>query len=44
VVYNGFIFPFVLAAAGVLFGMIGVYAWALEPVNDPDPDDEHSSH
>ncbi|MCH8309087.1 MAG: cytochrome c oxidase subunit I [Chloroflexi bacterium] len=44
VVYNGVIFPFVLAAAGVLFGMIGVYAWALEPVNDPDPDDGHSSY
>ena len=44
VVYNGVIYNFVLAAAGVLIGMIGVYAWALEPVNDPDPDDEHSSH
>ena len=44
VVYNGVIYPFVLAAAGVLIGMIGVYAWAFEPVNDPDPDDEPSSH
>ena len=44
VVYNGVIYNFVLAAAGVLIGMIAVYAWAREPVNDPDPDDEHSSH
>ncbi|MDP6453237.1 MAG: cytochrome c oxidase subunit I [SAR202 cluster bacterium] len=43
VVYNGVIYPFVLAAAGVLIGMIGVYAWSFEPVNDPDPND-HSSH
>jgi cytochrome c oxidase subunit 1 len=43
IVYNGVIFPYVLAAAGVLIGMIAVYAWSLEPVNDPE-DNEHPAH
>ena len=43
-VYNDVIYNFVLAAAGTLLGMIAVYAWSFEPVNDPDPDNSHSSY
>ncbi|MCI0790942.1 MAG: cytochrome c oxidase subunit I [Chloroflexi bacterium] len=32
-IYN--VAHFGIAAAGVLIGMIGVYAWSFEPVNDP---------
>lgn len=44
VIYNGFIFPFVLAAFGTLITTIAIYAWSFEPVNDPAPDDHVSSH
>jgi cytochrome c oxidase subunit 1 len=44
VIYNGFIFPFVVATAGTLIAMIATYAWSFEPVNDPAPDGEQSSH
>ncbi len=29
---------------GVLIGMVSVYAWSFEPVNDPEPDGEHAAH
>ena len=41
VVFNGLIFPYLIAAIGTAITFIGVYAWSLEPVNDPD---EHSAH
>ena len=44
VIYNGVVYPFVLAAAGMLITMIAIYAWSFEPVNDPAPDEVGSSH
>ena len=41
VVFNGLIFPYLIAAIGTAITFIGVYAWSLEPVNDPD---EQSAH
>ena len=41
VVFNGLIFPYLIATIGTAITFIGVYAWSLEPVNDPD---EHSAH
>ena len=43
-IYNGVVYPFVLAAVGMLIAMIGIYAWSFEPVNDSAPDDVGSSH
>ncbi len=28
---------------GVIIGMVSVYAWSFEPVNDPEPDGEHAA-
>ena len=44
VVYNGVIYNFVLAATGALITMVAVYAWAFEPVNDPDEGEQGSSY
>ena len=44
VVYNGFIYNFVLAAFGTLITMVAVYAWSFEPVNDPEEGEEGSSY
>ena len=44
VIYNGVVYPFVLAAAGTLITMIAIYAWSFEPVNDPAADDVGPSH
>ena len=41
VVFNDLIVPWGLATIGLVIGFIGVYAWSLEPVNDPD---ENSTH
>ena len=32
------------AVIGVCIGMVSVYAWSFEPVNDPDPDGEHGAY
>ena len=32
------------AVVGLFIGMVSVYAWSFEPVNDPDPDGEHGAH
>ena len=29
---------------GVIIGMVSVYAWSFEPVNDPEPDGELAAH
>ena len=29
---------------GVIIGMVSVYAWSFEPVNDPEPDGGHAAH
>ena len=29
---------------GVIIGMVSVYAWSFEPVNDPEPDGGHTAH
>ena len=44
VVYNGFIYNFVLAAFGTLITKVAVYAWAFEPVNDPEEGEDGSSY
>ena len=39
----GVVYPvwnFAVAAIGVVIGMVAVYAWALEPVNDPEEGEE----
>ena len=41
----GLVYPvayYAIAAVGVFIGMVAVYAWSFEPVNDPD--DDHSAH
>ena len=32
------------AVIGVFIGMVSVYAWSFEPVNDPEPDGEHGAY
>ena len=32
------------AVVGVFIGMVSVYAWSFEPVNDPDPNGEHGAY
>ena len=34
----------VVAAMGILLAMVAVYAWAFEPVNDPDDGEQDSSY
>ena len=41
VVFNDLIVPWALAIIGTFIGFVGVYAWSLEPVNDPDEDSGH---
>ena len=41
VVFNDLIIPWGLAAIGLVIGFVGVYAWSLEPVNDPEEDSTH---
>ena len=41
VVFNDLVIPWGIAGIGLISGFIGVYAWSLEPVNDPD---ENSTH
>ena len=41
VVFNDLVIPWGIAGIGLVIGFIGVYAWSLEPVNDPD---ENSTH
>jgi len=36
VVFNDLLFPYLFAGIGLLITVIGVYAWSLEPVNDPE--------
>jgi hypothetical protein len=38
VVFNDLLIPWALAVIGLTIGFIGVYAWSLEPVNDPEED------
>ena len=42
VVFNNILLPYVIAGIGTLITFVGVYAWSLEPVNDPD--DSHTPH
>jgi cytochrome c oxidase subunit 1 len=37
----GVIYNIALGAIGALIGIIGVYAWSFEPVNDPDEDSSY---
>ncbi len=39
----GLIYSIAVAAIGALIGMISVYAWSFEPVNDPE-ETENSAH
>ena len=39
VVFNDLLIPWGLAAIGLIIGFVGVYAWSLEPVNDPEEED-----
>ena len=41
VVFNDLIVPWAIAIIGTFIGFVGVYAWSLEPVNDPDEDSGH---
>ena len=41
VVFNQLIVPWALASIGTFIGFVGVYAWSLEPVNDPDENQGH---
>ena len=41
VVFNDLLVPWALAIIGTFIGFVGVYAWSLEPVNDPDEDSGH---
>ena len=41
VVFNQLIVPWALASIGTFIGSVGVYAWSLEPVNDPDENQGH---
>ena len=34
----GLIYNFAVSVVGVLIGMVAVYAWSFEPVNDPEED------
>mgnify|MGYP002855792747 FL=1 len=36
IVFNDLLFPYLFAGIGLLITVIGVYAWSLEPVNDPE--------
>ena len=33
----------ITSVIGVLIGIVSVYAWSFEPVNDPEPDDGHAA-
>ena len=33
----------IISVIGVLIGIVSVYAWSFEPVNDPEPDDGHAA-
>ena len=33
----------ITTVVGVTIGMVSVYAWSFEPVNDPEPDGEHAA-
>ena len=42
----GLVYPvgtYAISIVGALITMIGIYAWSLEPVNEPE-DGEHSAH
>ena len=41
VVFNQLFVPWAIAIIGTFIGFVGVYAWSLEPVNDPDEDSAH---
>ena len=41
VVFNQLVVPWAIAIIGTFIGFVGVYAWSLEPVNDPDEDSAH---
>jgi cytochrome c oxidase subunit 1 len=41
VVFHDLVIPWAIAGIGLIVGFVGVYAWSLEPVNDPD---ENSTH
>ncbi len=41
VVFNDLVVPWGIAILGTVIGFVGVYAWSLEPVNDPDEDTAH---
>lgn len=41
VVFNNFLIPWSMAIIGTFIGFVGVYAWSLEPVNDPDEETGH---
>ena len=43
----GLVYPvgfYSIAIVGVLIGLIGVYSWSFEPVNDPEEGEEHAAH
>ena len=39
VVFNDLLIPWGLATIGLIIGFVGVYAWSLEPINDPEEED-----
>tara|TARA_B100001123_G_C15200647_1_gene983215 strand:- start:320 stop:1390 length:1071 start_codon:yes stop_codon:yes gene_type:complete len=41
VVFNQLVVPWAISIIGTFIGFVGVYAWSLEPVNDPDEDSAH---
>ena len=41
VVFNQLFVPWAIAIIGTFIGFVGVYAWSLEPVNDPDEESAH---
>jgi len=41
VVFNQLFIPWAISIIGTFIGFVGVYAWSLEPVNDPDEDSAH---
>ena len=41
IVFNDLIVPWGISILGTFIGFVGVYAWSLEPVNDPDEDTAH---
>ena len=36
----GLVYSYTVATVGTIIGVIGVYAWSFEPVNDPEDEDD----